>query len=121
MARHNDVGKWGEDVAADYLQQQGFSIIERNWKVGRLEVDIIAIGPNLVLFVEVKTRRNDNFGSPYESVDWRKQKNLLAAMRQYMAIKFIQSPMRYDIISIVGCAESYELEHIENAVSNFIY
>ena len=121
MARHNDVGKWGEDVAADYLQRHGFSITERNWKVGRLEVDIIATSPNIVLFVEVKTRRTDNFGSPHEAVDWRKQKNLLAAMHQYMAINHIESPMRYDIISIVGSAESYELEHIENAVSNFIY
>lgn len=61
MASHNELGKWGEDVAADYLLRQGYTILERDWKSGHRDLDIIALDGDTVVFVEVKTRRNRLF------------------------------------------------------------
>ena len=59
MARHNDLGKWGEGVAADYLEQQGYSILERGWRSGHKDIDLIAFKQGILAFVEVKTRKNN--------------------------------------------------------------
>ena len=58
MAAHNELGKWGEDLAAEYLEKKGYTIVERDWKSGRRDIDIIALDDDVVVFVEVKTRRN---------------------------------------------------------------
>ena len=62
MAAHNDTGKWGEDLAAKYLEEKGYTIVERDWKSGRRDIDIIALDDDVVVFVEVKTRRNRLYG-----------------------------------------------------------
>lgn len=62
MAAHNELGKWGEDMAAAYLQEKGYSILERDWKSGHHDLDIIAQEGNTLVVVEVKTRRNRLFG-----------------------------------------------------------
>ena len=67
MAAHNELGKWGEDLATAYLEQKGYTIIERDWKSGRRDLDIIALDGNTVVFVEVKTRRSSVFGAPEEA------------------------------------------------------
>ena len=73
MAAHNELGKWGEDCAVDYLQRKGYTIVERDWKSGHRDIDIIAADEDgTLVFVEVKTRRNRLFGNPEEAVDWRK-------------------------------------------------
>ncbi|MCR5820974.1 MAG: YraN family protein [Bacteroidaceae bacterium] len=59
MARHNEFGKWGEDVAARYLQDNGFEIMARNWRYEHLEIDIIAQKESTLYFVEVKTRHGE--------------------------------------------------------------
>ena len=71
MAAHNELGKWGEDLATAYLEQKGYTIVERDWKSGRRDIDIIAIDGNTVVFVEVKTRKNSVFGEPEEAIDCR--------------------------------------------------
>ena len=69
MAAHNELGKWGEDLATAYLEQKGYTIVERDWKSGRRDIDIIARDGNIVVFVEVKTRKNSVFGAPEEAED----------------------------------------------------
>ena len=64
MAAHNELGRWGEEQAAEYLQEQGYEIIERDWKSGHHDLDIIARDGQALVIVEVKTRRNRLFGSP---------------------------------------------------------
>ena len=59
MARHNDFGKWGEDIAANYMLEHGFEILERNWRHGRMEIDIIAQKEGVLYFVEVKSRHGE--------------------------------------------------------------
>ena len=89
MALHNELGKWGEDVAADYLQRQGYTIIERNWKSGHRDLDIIALDGNTLVFVEVKTRRNRIFTDPETAVDYQKIVNLQHAANHYVKYKHI--------------------------------
>lgn len=71
MARHNETGKWGEDLAADYLTEQGYAIAERNWRQGRLEIDIIAMRDDTLVVAEVKTRTNKD-EDPLDAVDNKK-------------------------------------------------
>lgn len=76
MAAHNELGKWGEDLAAEYLECKGYTIIERDWKSGRRDLDIIAQDGEVIVFVEVKTRRNSLYGQPEEAVDYHKLHSL---------------------------------------------
>ncbi len=114
MAAHNDLGKWGEDQATAWLQQKGYHIIERDWKSGRRDIDIIAIEKNEVVFVEVKTRRNRLFGDPEEAVDYRKLQSLRIAINHYIQYRKIDSDVRFDIITVVGTiGQQPEIEHIK--------
>ena len=115
MAAHNELGQWGEEVAANYLESKGYRILERDWKSGHRDLDIIARTANEVVFVEVKTRRTREFGNPFEAVDYRKRRNLLAAINQYVRYRQIDMPLRLDIISIIAEDMSHpEIEHIED-------
>lgn len=115
MAAHNELGKWGEDQAAAFLQRQGYRIIERDWKSGRRDIDIIATDGNEVVFVEVKTRCNRLFGEPEEAVDYRKLQNLRLAINHYIKYRRIDNDVRFDIISVVGTiGQEPEIEHIKD-------
>ena len=115
MAAHNELGKWGEDLAVDYLQRKGYTIIERDWKSGKRDLDIIAQDGNIIVFVEVKTRRNRLFGEPEESVDYHKLQNLQQAISHYVKFKHIRQEIRFDIISIVGTVGTDpDIQHIQD-------
>ena len=115
MAAHNELGKWGEDLAADYLQRKGYTIIERDWKSGKRDLDIIAQDGNVIVFVEVKTRRNRLYGEPEESVDYHKLQNLQQAISHYIKFKHIRQEIRFDIISIVGTVGTDpDIQHIQD-------
>ena len=116
MAVHNELGTWGEEMAASFLQQKGYVIIERDWKSGHKDIDIIALHNNTLVFVEVKTRRNRVFGEPEEAIDYMKLRNLRAAINHYVKYRRINLPVRLDAITIVGTPESGvpEITHIED-------
>ena len=113
MATHNDLGKWGEEIAASFLEEKGYQIIERDWKSGHHDLDIIAKEGNTLVIVEVKTRRNRLFGNPEEAVDYKKRQSLLSAINHYVKSHRLGSSVRFDIISIVGTIGSKpEIDHI---------
>lgn len=115
MAAHNELGKWGEDLAADYLQHKGYTIIERDWKSGRRDLDIVAKNGNVIVFVEVKTRRNSLYGQPEEAVDYRKLQSLQQAINHYIKFRHISQEVRFDIISIVGTIGAEpDIQHIQD-------
>ena len=115
MATHNDTGKWGEDMAAAYLEQKGYTIVERDWKSGRRDIDIIALDDNVVVFVEVKTRRNRLYGEPEDAIDYHKLQNLQQAINHYVNFKHIRQEIRFDIISIVGTIGTEpEIDHLQD-------
>ena len=115
MAAHNELGKWGEDVAAEYLREKGYLILERDWKSGRRDIDIIASDQQTVVFVEVKTRRNRLYGDPEEAIDYRKRQSLQSAINHYIKYSRIDSEVRFDIITIVGMiGGTPEIDHIKD-------
>lgn len=113
MAAHNELGKWGEDLAAEFLKEKGYEILERDWKSGHHDLDIIAKDGRTLVIVEVKTRRNRIFGDPEEAIDYRKRQNLQSAINHYVKSHCFYSQVRFDIISIVGTIGSKpEIDHI---------
>ncbi len=116
MASHNEFGKWGEDAAADYLQQQGYTIIERNWKSGHRDLDIIALDGQTLVFVEVKTRRNRLYSEPESAVDYQKIVNLQHAANHYVKYRHIDREIRFDVITVVGTMDGTpSINHIKEA------
>ena len=118
MARHNELGKWGEQYAADYLQSIGYDIIERDWRIGHRDIDIIARTGDgtTVVFVEVKTRTSDVVTKPDDAVDIKKIRNIGYEANNYIKTKGIVDEVRFDIISIIGNnKENAQLEHIIEA------
>jgi len=118
MAEHNDLGKWGEDEAALYLEEEGYTIVERDWKIGRRDLDIIAFSPDgsTLVVVEVKTRTDEEYQLPEEAVDLRKMRNLAVAANAYVKESNIDKELRFDIISIVGCNRQVKsIQHLKDA------
>lgn len=113
MAEHNDFGKWGEDEAALYYEDRGYEILERDWKVGKRDIDLIALteDKDTLVFVEVKTRQNNDLQEPEEAVDVKKMRNLAIAANAYVKLHGLDMDVRFDIISVIGkcsCVESIE-------------
>lgn len=113
MAEHNDLGKWGEDEAALYYEDRGYEILERDWKVGKRDIDLIALTEekDTLVFVEVKTRQNNELQKPEEAVDVKKMRNLAIAANAYVKLRGLDMDVRFDIISVIGkcsCVESIE-------------
>lgn len=118
MAEHNEFGKWGEDEAARFLERKGYSILERDWKWGKRDLDIIAVTEDrqTLVFVEVKTRSSEDLQEPEEAVDNAKMKNLAIAANAYVKALNAMQDIRFDIVSIIGKRKCLErIEHIEDA------
>jgi putative endonuclease len=101
MAAHNEFGRAGEQMAAEWLELKGFQIICRNWKFRRYEVDIIASKDYILHFIEVKSRHDDLFGKPEDWVNWKKGKNLLSAGEAFQDKYPHWVHIQYDILSIL--------------------
>ena len=98
MAAHNELGKWGEQIAAQYLEEKGYSILARDWKDGHRDLDLVAMDGDTLVFVEVKTR----------------SKNLIA--NKFVKLYQIDADIRFDIVAVVGDGGShFEVNHITDA------
>jgi putative endonuclease len=116
MFAPHELGRKGEDLAAELLLQKGLTILERNWRKGRTEIDIIATNGVFLIICEVKTRKNDRFGSPDESIDERKMDALAEAGAAYQEIKSLDLEFRFDVINILMDGEKLiSIDHIEDA------
>lgn len=116
MAEHNELGKWGEDIASRYLEGKGYRIIYRDWRYGHRDLDIIATDDNgLCVIAEVKTRRNERFADANMAVSPQKIHSLSIAANAFVKSHRINVRLRFDIITIVGTPEQYEVRHVENA------
>lgn len=114
MAEIHDLGRKGEDEAKAYLRSKGYEILEENWRFRKMEIDIIARDSKQIVFIEVKTRANNNYGQPFEFVSRSKQQILAKAANYYLEQKNIFAEARFDIISITEMPE-YKLEHLRDA------
>lgn len=116
MALHNQLGKWGEQIACEKLVAEGCAIRDRNWRMGHYEIDIVAMRGSRVVFCEVKTRSDDHF-DPLEAVDSRKMTRMVAAAAVYMEANGLQMlEPQFDLFGICGTPGSgYTVEHIADA------
>ena len=115
MASHNDLGEKGEDLANAHLIQMGYTILERNWRFGKEEIDIIARIADELVIVEVKTRNSDFFGEPHEFVTKGKQSHMIRAANAYIEKHDLDLETRFDVIGIILNAKGQKIDHIEGA------
>ena len=115
MSEHNDVGREGETLAANFLQQKGYEIVDRNWRYGPKEIDIVARDGDTMVFVEVKTRSTLAFELPQEAVTKKKMKNLVEAADAYMIQNNIDLEGRFDIVAVLNGNPPKVIEHLEGA------
>ena len=115
MAKKQSLGKIGEELAAQYLIDKGYEILERNWRAYRKEIDIIAIDGNDIVFVEVKTRQDDDYGSPEMAVNRQKRAHIYAAASAYYYEHKISLDVRFDVIAILYHDGQAEINHIVDA------
>jgi putative endonuclease len=105
-------GRRYEEKAAAFFVQQGYDILERNWRAGRKEIDLIVKQGRVVAFVEVKAARTAKFGHPVEKVNEKKQRHLTQAARRYLSEREIpDTDFRFDVVTFVGG----KLEHYPGA------
>lgn len=107
-----DQGKEYENLAARFYEENGFDILERNWRTGHKEIDLIVRKDDLVVFVEVKSTYSRKFGHPVERVDQKKIRNLSTAAQQYLIDKTVTGcDLRFDVVTFVNG----QLEHFPGA------
>lgn len=112
---HNILGALGEGLAAALLLRKGYKILERNWKLGDLETDIIAQTGDTLVFTEVKTRTAGGFKNPEDAVDRERQIRLATGAQAYIKFHKLDNPWRFDVIAIEMKLSGPDIVHIEDA------
>jgi putative endonuclease len=115
MSDHIELGREGEERAREFLRAKGYRIIECNWRCRLGEIDLIAQDGNILVVIEVKTRRTSYFGNPELAVDRKKQKNIVRMADLYIRQKSLALEVRFDIISIIIGDGRCEINHIPDA------
>lgn len=116
LARNQTVGKWGEQVATDYLLRQGYDLVARNIRTPYGEIDLVVAAADLTVFVEVKARLSSTMGPPEISVGPRKQGHMIACA-QYYAQQHSVDHWRIDVVTVERVSGQPRITHFENAVS----
>ena len=111
------LGRQGERLAADYLRQRGYTLLEANFRIGRMgELDLIARKDGRICFVEVKTRRSTRYGVPSEAVTATKQQTIIRLAQLYLSMKGLsESPVRFDVAEVYSNGDGFHIEYLENA------
>ena len=117
--KSHDLGEYGEELAVRYLLSKGYSILERNWRHAKAEVDIIALCGDTLAVVEVKSRSTEAFGDPLESVSREKIRLLRKAINAYVNQKQIDLEIRFDLIGVVLEGDRRRIRHVEDACCLF--
>lgn len=116
-ANHKQLlGKEGERIAETYLKKKGYKLVERNYRCPAGELDLIALDRHVVVFIEVKTRTDDRFGGPLDSVHWRKQQKMIRAAQFFLSQQRLhQREARFDVVGITFTDQRPLVEHVQNA------
>jgi putative endonuclease len=119
MSAHNELGREGEEWAANYLEDRGYHIRCRNYRYLKAEIDIIAQKGNVIAIVEVKSRSSVYFENIAETVSRKKISLLVTASDNYMNTHNLDTEVRFDIITVHKTNNKFLIEHIENAFYHF--
>ena len=114
MAKHLEIGLAGERLACDFLLEQGYILLERNYRYKRAELDLIVKKGELVVFVEVKTRNRIDYGRPEDFVSYKKIDLVQSAAEAYLIDEDWHGPIRFDIISVI-LSKPPKIEHFVDA------
>jgi putative endonuclease len=116
MHARSKLGRCGEDAACDLYRRLGFHVVERNYRSGRGEIDVVARRGDTLVFCEVKTRRSDEWGLPAEAVDRGKQARLRRLAAAWMAERRPGSvDVRFDVVSVIVRGEQTDVTHVADA------
>lgn len=115
MRNNKNKGDWGEELAVELLREKGYAILELNWRFMKLEIDIIAKINDILVFVEVKTRLNEEHGDPEDGVTLKKQRLLIKAANFYIQQNDLESESRFDIIAVLKENNKVVVKHLEDA------
>jgi putative endonuclease len=119
FAERNKFGREGEDIACKYLLKKGLKFIEKNYRFHRHEIDLIFEDEKnrILIFIEVKTRKNKIFGEPEEAITYTKQKHIRNALYGYLMKNpsYSDYDLRVDTICIMYENDNHNVNHIENA------
>jgi len=113
--QQQSIGRANENLAYEYLQQQGLVLVERNYSCRRGEIDLIMRDQDILVFIEVRYRRHDRFGSAMESVNIQKQKRLILTAKHYLLQTRTPLNARFDVVAISGIAADTSIEWVQNA------
>ncbi len=114
--RHIELGRRGESIASSYLESLDYVVVARNYRTGRGEIDIIAQKEDVLVFIEVKTRRGIRYGTPCEAVTKEKQRRIISTAKLFLAgIAENSFTLRFDVIEVLFNRNDYEVTHLINA------
>ncbi len=117
MTEKQECGAAGEQAAVDWLRRNGFMIVERNWRSGRYEIDIIASRWGVLHIVEVKTRRAGSLTAPEEAITEQKFRSLRRAASAYIAQHGLHDELQFDLIAVDAVPDgTMNVRFIENAM-----
>lgn len=119
MGATQQIGQRGEELAVDYLRDNGFVILERNWRNGRYEIDIIAQRWDEIHFVEVKSRKAGGWTTPEQAITRSKFESIRRAARLYMALKHRREEPLFDLCAVESYPDGrFEIRLVENAMES---
>ena len=115
-AARQEFGEVGERVAERWLRHRGWRVLQRRFRNGHRDIDLVAERDGLVAFVEVKARRGDRFGDPVEAVNWRKQRELARSAAVWIDRHGRpHEGYRFDVIGVLVAGQRVRIRHVENA------
>ena len=118
------LGALGERIAARWLMREGWEVVDRRWRSGRRDLDLVAVRDNIVAFVEVKTRRSTWSGGPVEAVNWRKQRELTRSAQAWLdqrgtLVAPAGATFRFDIVGVLASRDKVGVRHVASAFPAF--
>ena len=114
MYQKQEIGKYGEALAENYLKQKGYKILQRNFRCKQGEIDIISVYQKYIIFVEVKTRCNFAFGRPIDAINFSKKQHMYNAAKYYLYLyKKEKTNIRFDAVEVIIKGKEVEINHIK--------
>ncbi len=118
MYERHETGRIGENIAVNYLEKNGYKVIDRNFECKQGEIDIVALDKDVIVFVEVKTRASALYGLPKEAVDKTKKKHIYRSAEYYAYSHNLENePIRIDVIEIYKKQGKFWVNHIKQAIT----
>lgn len=114
MSKHIELGRHGEELAASFLENAGYRIVDRNWRCSAGELDIIAIHQDTLVAVEVKTRSSTAFGAPIQAITPQKAVRLRKVFYEWLRHKEARGPLRVDAVSVLRQPDgAFTIDHVQ--------